>query len=190
LVKAFTAQGKEAEKTSEKINQITVDLYNLKKEAKDFSGLVDQFKELQNQSFKTSEELKEMEDILSKIKEYGGNQYDFVLAGQLDMDAVNLFMEAKELERQGKIAELREQGGEAVNNALSESFTSGRISSNLNAPIPTAQQPAVVEFLASTLYSNYDELEKEEQELIKSMISKNIDFYVAQYRSATERIPN
>ena len=129
-----------------------------------------------------------MEDILSKIKEYGGNEYDFVLAGQLDMDAVNLFMQAKELERQGKLAELREQGGKALHDALTQTYIHDNNNVSLYEDIPMEQQPAVVEYIASTLYSNYNDLAEEEQKLIKSTIAKNLEYYMSQYRRATEKI--
>jgi hypothetical protein len=170
LYQVFKSSGEAAKQSAEKINQLTVDLYNLNKESKDFGGLVEKFKKLEGQTFKTSDELKEMEDTLSKISEYGGSKYDFVLAGQLDMEAVELFMQAKEMEELGKIKELRTAGMLTVNR-----IGMGR------GEMQLGEETAVAEFLASSMYSNYDNLEKEEQQLIKSMIRKNLDYYVEEF---------
>jgi hypothetical protein len=148
-------------------------MYNLNKEAKDFTALVDRFKELQKQSFKTSEELKEMEDILSKIEQYGGSQYDFILAGQLDMEAVELFMEAKKLEAAAKNEELREAGGEEVRRVIRRRGEKGD-----RDDITSGTETAVTEYLVKQLYKDYEQLTEEEQKLMKTMVYKNMDYYL------------
>jgi len=119
-----------------------------------------------------------MESLLSKIREYGGSEYDFVLAGQLDMEAIEAFMEAKEMERLGKVAELRRLGSQSL---MTNLMTGESVSFE--------DRPAVIEYIAST-FSGYDTMEKEEQERIRLMISSNFDYYIDQIGQQKDKMLN
>jgi hypothetical protein len=150
------------ERSTEKIKELQVSLYNINKETKDLTALVDRFDELDKKVFKTSEDLKEMESTLAKIDEYGGTKYDFVLAGKLDKAAVELFLQAKEEERKGKLEEVRSEG-----------------KTNLKGLLRGVEQTAetrtsIMEFLASTI-EGFDEMDKDLQNAIRFGISRDLE---------------
>jgi len=149
------------EKSTEKIKELQVELYNLNKETKDLTALVDKFDELDKKVFKTSEDLKEMESTLAKIDEYGGTKYDFVLAGRLDKEAIEAFLKAKEEEKKEKLEEVRSEG-----------------KSNLRGLLEGVEQTAetrssIMEYLASTV-DGFDEMDKDLQNAIRFGISRDL----------------
>jgi hypothetical protein len=150
------------EKSTEKIKELQVSIYNLNKESKDLTSLVDKFDELNEKVFKTAEDLREIESILAKIDEYGGNKYDFVLAGKLDREAIELYLKATEEEKKEKLQEIRVEG-----------------KSNLRAMLRGVEQTAetrasIMEYLASTI-DGFDEMDKDLQNAIRFGISRDLE---------------
>jgi TP901 family phage tail tape measure protein len=164
---------KAAEKTSEKVKQLQVDLFNLSKEEQDFNKLVDRFKELERQTFKTSEELNEMATLLEKIKEAGGSEYDFVLAGTLDDEVIERYMEVLEERRAMKVEELRETGKDLITPDVKKGELILTDANDLDA----GGKDAVVEYIAS-LFDDFDNMQVAQQEQIRTNIRNNLQEYI------------
>jgi TP901 family phage tail tape measure protein len=164
LVMALKNMKNSTEKSTEKIKELQVELYNINKETKDLTALVDQFEELDKKVFKTAEDMKEMESILSKIDEYGGSEFDFVLAGKLDKAAIDLFLQAQEESRKTKLEEMRTEG-------------EGNLKRMLNGVEQTAETRAsIMEFIASTV-QGFDDMDKDLQNQIRFAISRDLEGY-------------
>ena len=164
VIIAFKNMKTSTEKSTEKIKELQVALYNIDKETKGLTALVDQFDELDKKVFKTAEDMKEMESILAKIDEYGGSEFDFVLAGQLDKAAIELFLQAQEEAKKVKLEELRTEG-------------QGNLKRMLEGVEQTAETRAsIMEFLASTI-QGFDEMDKDVQDRIRFGISRNLQGY-------------
>jgi TP901 family phage tail tape measure protein len=152
------------EKSTEKIKELQVSLYNIGKETKDLTSLVDKFEELDKKVFKTADDLKEMESILAKIDEYGGGEYDFVFAGQLDMKAIDAFMKAKEEEKKEARNKLRREG---MNNLY-------RMRQGDEQTPET--RASIVEYLASAV-EGFDAMDEAVQNRIRVAINQDIEGY-------------
>jgi TP901 family phage tail tape measure protein len=164
LIVWFSKMKSSTEKSTEKIKELQVELYNLNKETKDLSNLVNKFEELDKKVFKTAEDMKEMESVLSKIDEYGGNEYDFVFAGQLDMKAIDEFMKAKDKEKKEAQEEIR---GEGRKNLV-------RMKRGKEQTTQTRQ--SIVEYLASTV-EGFDAMDEAVQDRIRNAISQDVEGY-------------
>lgn len=165
--------GKQSEKTSEKVKQLQVDIYNLGKEEKDFDKLVDRFKELEKQTFKTSEELAEMNELLEKIREAGGSEYDFVLAGTLDDAVIEEYKQILAERKAMKQEELRQTGADILDPVL----RNGRAITAKASEMTLADRQASVEYIAS-LFQGFDQMAAEQQEQIRTSIRNNLQDYI------------
>jgi hypothetical protein len=168
LVKAFMNMKTSIERSTEKIQDLQVELYNINKETKDLTALVDQFEELDKKVFKTAEDMKEMESILSKIDEHGGNEHDFIFAGQLDMEAIDAYMEAKKLEKKTATEALRTEGSINLQRMLAGEEQT------------TETKASIAEFLASTI-EGFDDLDEAAQNRIRFAVSRDLEGYASAF---------
>ena len=158
------------EKSTERIKELKVEIYNLNKEIDDLESLVDRFEELDRKVFKTTEDMKEMESILAKIKEQGGSEFDFVLAGKLDKKVIDSYLEAKKAEKDEALLLTRVEGR-----------------GNLQRMLEGVQQTpetldSIIEYLASTI-EGFDEMEAETQNRLRQAISQDIEGYASLFKN-------
>lgn len=159
------------EKSTEKIKEFKVEMYNANKEIEDFGNLIDSFDELDKKVFKTTEDLKEMDGILKKIAEYGGEENNFVIGGQIDREAVDLF-----LEEQRKIVEEAQEGIRLEGSKNVERF--------LNGEEQTPETRAsIIEYLASVT-EGFDEMDESVQNRIRLAISQNVEGYAKAFEKS------
>lgn len=162
------------EKSTEKIKDFKVEMYNANKEVRDFGNLIDKFDELDRKVFKTTDDLKEMESTLAKIAEYGGDQNMFVVGGQIDRQAVDMY-----LKEQKAIADKAEKGirTEGAKNLV-------RMGRGEEQTAET--RGSIIEYLASTT-AGFDELDEAVQDRIRAAISQDVEGYAEAFKK-TERV--
>ena len=164
-------------------NQVT--LYNYRKGKAEVSGLIDEYRKLENQVVKSTEEVERMEELLSKIDSFSkDSEYDLVVNGVLNEDA-DLFLQFYDSE---------------IKKAQSETITLGRdmivqysegLQDEDKAFTPTgASKMAMVDYIAQQITGGIDyfDLEREEQENIQNLILANFDNYVAKFADRMDSI--
>jgi hypothetical protein len=167
---------KASEETSESIRDLQVSLYNISKETKGFESLVNKFDELDKKVFKTAEDMKEMETILDKIREHGGSEFDFVLAGRLDRTVIKEYLEQQEQARKEAEGEMRVLGAEVVLDTFEFSET-GRISSKTLSErfedLSKEEKEAMKQLIMST-YKDYEKMTAEQRQKLSKIVQDNL----------------
>ena len=164
------------EKSTEKIKEFKVEMYNANKEVKELGNLVDTFDELDKKVFKTAEDLKEMDTILAKIAEYGGDENMFVVGGQIDRKAVDDYLKGQQEIADAAQAGIRAEGKDNV----------ARMQRGAEQTPET--RASIIEYLASST-AGFDELDKAVQDRIRFAISQDIEGYAEAFKT-TEVITN
>jgi TP901 family phage tail tape measure protein len=167
---------KASEKTSESIRDLQVSLYNISKETKDFNSLVNRFDELDKKVFKTTEDMKEMETILDKIRDHGGSEFDFVLAGRLDRTVIKEYLEQQEQARKEAEGEMRVLGAKVVLDVF-EFSESGRASDQILSQrfedLSKEEKEAMKQLIMST-YKDYEKMTAEQRQKLSKIVQDNL----------------
>ena len=160
------------EKSTEKIKEFKVEMYNANKEVRDFGNLIDRFDELDRKVFKTTDDLKEMESVLAKIAEYGGDENMFIVGGQIDREAVEQYLNEQQAIADEAQEGIRTEGKKnLVRMARGEEQTA-------------ETRASIIEYLASTT-EGFDSLDKAVQDRIRFAISQDIEGYAEAFKRTT-----
>jgi TP901 family phage tail tape measure protein len=162
------------EKSTEKIKEFKVEMYNANKEVKELGNLVDTFDELDKKVFKTAEDLKEMDNILQKIAEYGGDENMFVVGGQIDRKAVDDYLKGQQ--------EIADAAQEGIRNEGRQNLT--RMQRGVEQTPET--RASIIEYLASST-AGFDQLDKAVQDRIRVAISQDVEGYAEAFKK-TEKV--
>ena len=172
---------KKSEQTAESIRDLQVSLYNISKETKDFNNLVSRFDELDKKVFKTTEDMREMESILDKIRDHGGSEFDFVLAGKLDRTVIQEYLDQQEDARKAAEANLRVAGATSILDTFSGTeIQSGVIGHKSDAKakadfdkLSKEEKDGMRQLIMST-YKGYEDMSKEEKQKLSKIVDADL----------------
>jgi TP901 family phage tail tape measure protein len=165
-----------SEKTAESIRDLQVSLYNISKETKDFNSLVNRFDELDKKVFKTTEDMKEMETILDKIRDHGGSEFDFVLAGKLDRTVIQDYLEQQEAAKKAAEGDMRVAGADALYNT----FKFDKITTKTDAELKeefaklTKEEKKAVEALIMSTYEGYEDMSNDQKQKLSKIVQDDL----------------
>jgi TP901 family phage tail tape measure protein len=172
LITGLFDTDKAGTQAAESIRDIQASLYNMSKETKDFNALIDRFDQLDKKIFKTAEDMREMESILDKIKEHGGSEFDFVLAGRLDKDVIDAYLKQQEDARKEAEGDLRMAGATALNKVFQDRMNR----EERNMPMQEAFK------------NRFENLTKEEKEATKELIMSTYEGYADMTRDEKQKL--
>jgi hypothetical protein len=172
---------KKSEQTAESIRDLQVSLYNISKETKDFNSLVNRFDELDKKVFKTTEDMREMETILDKIRDHGGSEFDFVLAGKLDRTVIQQYLDQQEDARKAAEGDLRVAGATSILDIFQgtekQSGATGykskaKAKADFNK-LSKEEKDGMRELIMST-YKGYEDMSKEEKQKLSKIVDADL----------------